>query len=268
MKKQFRGITSVFAMSLFALSSFAQETSKNVNQKSLDEKGLPNLITFNEKAAYKSSDFQQVFRDQLGLKQNESFFRIKNESDPQGFTHEKFQLFHQGIKVEFATYTLHSKNGKIASMSGEFYKINDINTAPSLSAESAFNKAVSYIGAKHYLWENQTDADNIGYKKPQGELVLLPVTPEYGQKRTADHMRLAYKFDIYATNPMSRGDLYIDANTGERLFYNATIKHLGEHSHGKTHASTEKNTKINNSNIVLVAANAATRYSGTQTIQT
>ena len=218
MKKQFGGIASVFAMSLFALSSFAQETDKNGNQKSLGENGLPNLIRFNEKSAYKSSDFHQVFTDQLGLKQNESFSKIKNESDPQGFTHEKFQLFHQGIKVEFSTYTLHSKNGKIASMSGEFYDIKEINTVPSMSAESAFNKALSYIGAKHYLWENQSDADNIGYKKPQGELVLLPVMPEQGQKRTTDNLRLAYKFDIYATNPMSRGDLYIDANTGERFF--------------------------------------------------
>ncbi|MFM9989374.1 M4 family metallopeptidase [Flavobacterium sp.] len=267
MKKQFRGVASVFALSLFTLSSFAQEKDKNVNQKSSGENGLPNLITFNEKSTYKSSDFQQVFKDQLGLKQNESFSKIKNESDPQGFTHEKFQLFHQGIKVEFSTYTLHSKNGKVASMSGEFYNIKDINIVPSMSAESAFNKALSYIGAKHYLWENQSDADNIGYKKPQGELVLLPVMPEQGQKRATDDLRLAYKFDIYATNPISRGDLYIDANTGERLFYNATIKHLGEYSHGgKSVASDEKNTK--NNNLAFVAANAATRYSGTQSIQT
>ncbi|WP_394759363.1 M4 family metallopeptidase [Flavobacterium sp.] len=268
MKKQFRGIASVFAMSLFALSSFAQETDKNVNQKSSDENGLPNLITFNEKSTYKSSDFQQIFKDQLGLKSNQNFSKIKNESDPQGFTHEKFQLFHQGIKVEFSTYTLHSKNGKLASMSGEFYNINNVNTAPSLSAEAAFNKAVSYIGAKNYLWENQTDAANLGYQKPQGELVLLPVTPEYGQKRTADNLRLAYKFDIFATNPMSRGDLYIDANTGEKLFYNAIIKHLGDYSHGKSHGFSEKISKSNQSNIAIVAANAATRYSGTQSIQT
>jgi hypothetical protein len=31
---------------------------------------------------------------------------------------------------------------------------------------------------------------------------------------------------------VSRGDIYIDAVTGNSLFYNATIKHLGEYSHG------------------------------------
>jgi hypothetical protein len=38
---------------------------------------------------------------------------------------------------------------------------------------------------------------------------------------------------IYATSPVSRGDLYIDATTGAALYYNATIKHLGEYSHAK-----------------------------------
>jgi bacillolysin len=266
MKNQFGSIATAFTLSLFALSAFAQEKDSNVNQKSHGENGLPSLITFNEKSAYTSSDFQKVFQDQLGLKQNQNFSRIKTESDPSGFTHEKFQLFHQGVKVEYATYTLHSKNGKLASMSGEFYNLNEISTSPSLSKQAAFNRAVSHIGAKYYLWENTADAAAMNYTKPAGELVLLPSMQEQGQKRTTDNVRLAYKFDMYATNPLSRGDLYIDANTGEALYYNATIKHLGEHSHGKGAASSLKEGA--KANALVVAANAATRYSGTQSIQT
>ncbi len=226
MKKQFGSFASAFTLSLFALSAFAQETDKNVKQKSRGENGLPSLITFNEQSTYKSGDSQKVFQDQLGLKPNQNFSRIKTESDPNGFTHEKFQLFHQGIKVEYATYTLHSKSGKLASMSGEFYNLNEINTSPSLSQQVAFNRAVSHIGAKNYLWESPSDAAAMNYVKPVGELVLLPSMQEQGLKRTKDNVRLAYKFDMYATNPLSRGDLYIDANTGEVLFYNSTIKDL------------------------------------------
>ena len=145
MKKQLGSIASVFALSLFTLSSFAQETDKNVNQKEKGDNGTPNLITFKESAVYKSSDSQRIFQDQLGLKQNESFTRLKSESDQQGFTHEKFQLYYQGIKVEFSTYTLHSKNGKVASMSGEFYNLKDLITTPSISAEAALNKAMAQI---------------------------------------------------------------------------------------------------------------------------
>jgi hypothetical protein len=82
------------------------------------------------------------------------------------------------------------------------------------------------------------------YKKPQGELVLLPIVDEDENGKTNEQLRLSYKFDIYASNPVSRGDIYIDAVTGETLFYNAIIKHLGDYSHGSKTSPTTEN-KIN-----------------------
>lgn len=255
--------------SMISLSSFAQKTEKGISQKNLSENGSPSLITFNEKSDYKRSDFQKALKEQLNLDENQTFSNIKTESDKDGFTHEKFQLYHQGIKVEFGTYSLHSKSGKLASMSGEYYAISKVNIKPTLSAEAAFEKALNQIGAKNYLWENQADAAVMNYSKPKGELVLLPSMEEQGLKRKKDNVRLAYKFDIYATNPISRGDIYIDAETGQTLFYNATIKHLGEFSHGAKNASSEKKAaNLDEVNLAIVAANAATRYSGTQTLQT
>ena len=270
MKRKLPKIIATAVVFTFSFSAFSQVTTdKRVTEKKLSENGQPSLITFNDKSAYKGTDFKTVFKEQLGLKENQSFSKIKTEMDKEGFTHEKFQLFEQGIKVEFANYTLHSKEGKLVSMNGEFYAIENVKTTPKLSSQAAFDKAIAHTGAKQYLWETPSDAAAMNYEKPKGELVLLPNMDEQGQLRKSDHARLAYKFDIYATNPLSRGDLYIDAETGKVLFYNATIKHLGQYSHGgaapaniaaKSDNSTFKNT--------IVAANAETRYSGTQTIQT
>ncbi|KQW96151.1 M4 family metallopeptidase [Flavobacterium sp. Root420] len=259
-------LTTVFLA--FSLTVSAQQTDKRVSKKDLSENGLPSSITFNDKSTYKGSDSQKVFKEQLGLKDSQSFSKIRIESDKEGFTHEKFQLYEQGIKVEFANYTLHSKGGKLVSMNGEFYAFENVNTTPKLSNQAAFDKAIAYTGAKQYLWETPEDAAAMDYEKPIGELVLLPSMEDQGQLRKSDKVRLAYKFDIYATNPLSRGDLYIDAETGKALFYNATIKHLGEHSHGRSNVSGAKEQKNTASKIAVVAANAATRYSGTQTIQT
>jgi len=109
--------------------------------------------------------------------------------------------------------------------------------------------------------DNPAEAAAFDYTKPEGELVLLPVTTN-----DTVTLRLAYKFDMYATNPVSRGDLYIDAVTGNSLFYNAIIKHLGKYSHGKSNAAD--NNTVRKSNATFIAANAETKYSGTQTIQT
>lgn len=262
-------MASAIIILTFSASVFAQNTDKRVSQKNLSENGQPSLITFSDKSTYKGTDFNTVFREQLGLKENQSFLKVKTESDREGFTHEKFQLYEQGIKVEFANYTLHSKEGKLVSMNGEFYAFNDVKTTPKLSNQDAFAKAIAYTGAKEYLWEKPEDAAAMDYEKPKGELVLLPDMEEQGEDRKSDKVRLAYKFDIYATNPLSRGDLYIDAENGKVLFYNATIKHLGEYSHGAKLESAKANLKeTSNAKAAIVSANAATRYSGTQTIQT
>lgn len=270
MKKQLheKAVLSI-AVALFSLSVSAQVGDKNVKQKITDEKGKPTLITFNEKSSYKANDFQQVFKDQLGLKTNSNFLKVKSETDKLGYSHEKFQLYHQGLKVEFATYTLHSKIGKLESMSGEFYQLDNVNIRPVLSKEQAFNRAINHIGAYKYLWDSPAEASAMSYQKPTGELVLLPLIDEDGKNKKNDQPRLAYKFDIYATNPVSRGDLYIDAVSGEALFYNATIKHTGENSHNPQSVIGKKaENPTTSAASILIAANAATRYSGTQSIQT
>lgn len=260
----------VLTFTLAIFSGFAQ-VNRNIEEKVKGENGIPNLITFKESSTYKNSDYNQIFKEQLGLSKTQVFSKIKSETDQLGFTLEKFQLYHQGLKVEYATYSLHSKNGKLTAMSGEFYNITKINTKPQITPEVAFQKAIAHVSASKYLWEDALEASQIGYNKPKGELVILPSMSDQGEKRSKDNVHLAYKFDIYATNPISRGDLYIDATTGEPLYYNATIKHLGKHSHGnKVKASIHNNDAkyLQTNNLPVVAANAATRYSGAQTIQT
>ena len=257
-----RLITLVY---LLSFSLYAQEGDKNVKQKITDENGTISLITFNEKSSYKSGDFDQVFKEQLKLKNNSSFQKTTSETDQNGFLHEKFQLFHKGVPVEFVMYTLHSKKGSLVSMSGEFYPLENVNTTPILSKQQAFTKALNQVDAKSYLWDNANEAAIFNYAKPLGELVLLPLLNDQ-VKKGEDNLRLAYKFDIYATNPVSRGDLYIDAVTGKTLFYNATIKHLEEFSYGNSRVNSV--SPLLKTNSLMIAANADTRYSGSQSIQT
>ncbi len=255
---------SVFTL-IMVVSAFAQD-QKNNNSISNSKNGVPNFITFTENSNYRSTNAQQIFKEQLSTADNQSFVLVKTETDALGFTHDKYQLLHNGIKVAYATYTLHSKNGRASSMSGAFYKIGDVISSPTLSASTAFSRALTYIGASTYLWESPQEAAIMGYQQPQGELLFLPSMHEQDTERTSDKIRLAYKFDIYATQPVSRGDIYIDAITGEVLYYNATIKHVGEHAHG-TSCSDSKQPAIQAFNPLLLA-NAATRYSGIRTLET
>jgi bacillolysin len=249
----------------FSFNTFSQEGDKNVKQKNTDEKGNVTLIMFNDKSEYKSSDYTTLFKEQLGLDSESEMVKIASETDDLGITHERFQLHYKGVKVEFTTYNVHSKEGRVLSMNGEIYPLKGVNTTFQLTKSQAFDLAIRQIDAKEYLWENQKEAALFNYVKPVGELVLLPVMDQ-SVVNAKSTLKLAYKFDIYASNPISRGDIYVDAITGAILFYNATIKHLGEYSNSGHSEHTAK--KSSNTPPTILATGADTRYSGNQSIQT
>ena len=280
-KNLLKNWTALIALGLFSVSVSAQEGDRNVKQKITDDKGQISLIVFNENSSYNSKDSKNIFKDQFNLTNESEFISLYSEQDAQGYLHEKFQLFHKGIKVEFVTYTLHSKNGVVKSMSGEMYPIIDFKITPSLNAQTAFNNATRHIGATSYLWDSLQEAALAGnYQKPQGELMIIPVFNDNAiENKDKVTLKLVYKFDIYASQPLSRGDVYVDAHSGEVIFYNATIKHANNFGHSSFNpltkkakyipeVSTEKTKQLTNSLETLVAGTASTRYSGSQTIET
>ncbi len=269
MKKK---LLRVFALPLLAglvtASSYGQE-QKNDSQKINNANGEPGLIVFQKESPYKLQDANTLFKNQLQAGDNDTFVQIKSETDNLGYVHHKYQLQHDGIDVEFATYTLHAKNGRVNTMSGEFYNLKDVNTIPQITKEQGFQSAINHIGAESYLWDNADAANRLGYTKPEGELVLLP-NLDYQGKDTANNAYLAYKYDIYATQPLSRGVLYIDAVTGAPLFYNSVIKHVGEHANSVANLGSIEHVAHSEEHTMAYRAtgNAATRYSGTRTITT
>ncbi|CAM1354669.1 M4 family metallopeptidase [Tenacibaculum ascidiaceicola] len=223
-------------------------------------------VKFNKSSKVSLQKAPDLIRQKLKLFKNDGLQKIKSNRDDLGFTHEKFQQKFKGVKVEFATYTAHAKNGSLMSMNGEFYDVGKVKVIPKLSKAQAFQKALSHTGAEKYLWEFPDAAKEMdNYKKPEGELLILP-REVIGKKEP----RLAYKFDIFATKPLSRGYLYIDAHTGEALFYNAIIKHLDKFGHvGELTEHAKKSKKATEAITAAFASGTAqTRYSGTRTIET
>lgn len=119
------------------------------------------------------------------------------------------------------------------------------------------------MGASKYAWqyveELASKSVNIAlvegyadaYEKyyPQGELVYVD---DYSTNEV--DLSLAYKFNIYAAEPLSRGYVYVDASNGKVLLNDAIIKH----AEGKTFATTEN----------LVQGSGDTRYAGNRSFDT
>lgn len=258
----------VFSAGLIMLLIAGQISAQDfVSKRNIDSNGRVDLITFNGGLSAKATNINEILKQSLNLDSRSTLQSIKTQLDPSSsFMDEKFQLYYDGIKVQYVVYTTHSHNGKVASLSGNIFPITDVTTQPALSASSALNAALKHTGAEKYMWDNAEYAKENNYNKPQGELVLVPIEQNDGSFK----LLLAYKFDIYAEQPLSREYVYVDALDGKILMTDAIIKHakgiFGDSTAHNEHV--EKSSDIDAAKLALVDGTAATRYSGSKTIST
>jgi Zn-dependent metalloprotease len=217
-------------------------------------------MTFNQEISPEKA--QGEFLQKFSLDNNHTFQTTTVNTDRSGMKHERMQQYYNGIKIEFGTLIVHSRYNVAKSINGEVYNGVGVNLSPSLSAQDAFQRAIAFVGAQEYLWSNPAEAAAMDYAKPEGELVLLPEMNEY-----SGLLNLAYKFDIYATKPVSRGEVYVDAVTGDILFNNKIIKHA--HNEGREALNDPKNlVAAHGEHNMFVTGSAQTSYSGLRDIET
>lgn len=188
-----------------------------------------------------------------GLDSDISFVSSIETTDQKGMAHQRNQQFYKGIKVEFGTLITHTLNGYVISINSELYNPKAVNSTPTITEQIAFNHALLNIGAQKYLWEDNEQAKIMNYQKPNGDFVFFPIVK-------TGVLTLAYKFDIYSIEPLSRIEIFVDAHSGEILYKNPIIKHVNE---------TSKNIKENTESLeALLTGTAATKYSGSRSIET
>ncbi|MGV6828749.1 MAG: M4 family metallopeptidase [Flavobacteriales bacterium] len=213
----------IFILCIFLFGTFLNGFSQEKNQKPIQK-----FITFSTDENKSLSNESQLFEEQLKLPEGNSLTLFSETTDEYGFVQRKFKQLYQNIPVEFASTTINAKEGLIVAMSNNVFRISDLLTTPSINQTNALQSAINHVGASTYLWENKEEAllaDH--YKKPEGELVIIPTI-----SHITETYKLAYKFDIYATNPVYRADVYIDAHSGAFIMENKKIHHANVPANG------------------------------------
>ena len=235
MINKYSAATLLLFTSLAATMAQAQD-ARRVQTKVLGDDNQPVLVQFSAegKMAYRGQSGDQVLRQQLGLTDADQMRSARTETDQLGFTHEKFAQYYQGIRVEHADYTVHAKGGTVESISGDFEKIPGLNTSPAIGASVALTRALAHVGAQKYMWQDlgeetylkQETNNSAASYYPQGELVI--VRSELARNSASKNQPvLAWKFNIYAQEPVSRAFIYVDAQSGEVVMQDNIIKHAG-----------------------------------------
>ena len=102
----------------------------------------------------KMSNDLNFLNSSLQTKEGDEFLLINESIDELGIVHKKFQQYYRGIKIENAQYLLHGKNGYIDVMNGDFQVVDIPTINPALNEQQALAKALEYVGAERYSWED------------------------------------------------------------------------------------------------------------------
>jgi len=231
----------------------------NIQAVTIDEeRQTPSMLTLRSGIPKENSLLllEQVLQVQKGI---DELLETKHVTLPNGSEILEYQQYFKGVKVDRATAKVYVQDGAINFINAGLYTIPTEQTAaPLLSKNAAVQLAKQKIGATRYA-EDEIRSRMDAYKDvkkiallqqeleevtPDPELVFIK---DFTQKGIA-RMRLAYKTNIYAAEPVSRSWVYVDALDGKILLVDAIIKHVN----GSPNAS--------------VPVTVQTRYAGTRNI--
>jgi len=198
----------------------------------MDKSGKsPSSIAFQEGKQPTVDGFFKEFQQFFPLSEETKMEKLSIIDNKVGI-HHRFNQFYKGVEVFGAQYILHERKGTVASANGHLVFALDIDVLPTLSEEDALQAALSHIDATSYMWEKTTNEaflknetkDNNASFYPKGVLKLSSGNKEM----ISENVRLVYRFDIYAEQPLGRYWVDVDANSGEIVSKLDRIHHADE----------------------------------------
>jgi Zn-dependent metalloprotease len=196
------------SQSLFTTSQ-SGTTAKSTRTQSTDSTKVRSFakssnLTIRNVFEVKKADFELSGTDKM---------QLKSVSDKHGRSLATYQQLHNSVPVEGAIYKVRENKTRIDAF-GEISRKLPTSSKFKVNASQALENALKAVNAKEYVWQSKKLSSLVHKEiktKPDGELVY--VGPNYSSQLTEYH--LAWKFDIFATNPQSSQTMYVDAESGK-----------------------------------------------------
>ena len=214
----------ILCLSIFSFYSFANIQPKQVvtPEKIIYSKhsSIPTTIYFSLGKELEFSQATSFLANYFEGGQIFSLRLIDQHSDELGFVHYRYQELLDNIPVSYAYYVIHVKAGKVVSMNGLLFDRIDSSTLI-LNSVKALENAKAFVSAKEYMWENQLEENLLKRQTGNLQASYLP-TPELqyvvNPSNLDQKIKLGYQVTIYASNPLSKQNVFIDAMTGGVLY--------------------------------------------------
>ncbi|MCH8331939.1 MAG: M4 family metallopeptidase, partial [Bacteroidetes bacterium] len=161
-------------------------------------------------------DHRKAFR--LGTDDKMGLDRI--DEDQIGQQHFRYSQYYKGLRVEGATYIVHSKEGRAFSTNGHIVTGLDLDVRPVLTPSEALALSLAHVGADVYMWEDPDSEEMLRFEtgnadatySPEAKLIITRTNDN--AEMVASNFVLTYQLEIYSRIPPSAESIYIDAVTG------------------------------------------------------
>ena len=201
--------------------SGAQTVRINNNSKA------PDYIAFKKGSEPSLAKINSWLKRAYNLPENCDFIEINRQTDQIGYTHIRYRQTVNNIPVHEAMFLIHTKGNKVYSINGTIATdAATLKGGKSISEQKALQLALNKVNAKVYKWQVPTEERWIKEYSGTKDATFFPAADmEIIKNKNTHDYRLAYKFNIYAHEPMSRADIYVDAQNGQILYVNDQIHH-------------------------------------------
>ena len=229
----------------------AQSTTENLlNIQGVSEviqdpsSSIPSYVSFKKDERPSFNNFEKWIQTTIKLSSDYGLQLIGEDNDLIGFVHYRYKQTYKSIPVNGTMLVVHVQNNQIASFNGELVSNISGTNVPILKEIDLLNNALTFFGAKTYKWQLPDEEYFIKREQGNESATFFPKGELMFSKSEKGDYKLAYRFDIYSAQPISRKYIILDAQTGLVL-------------------SSED--RIHETN---ATGSAVTAYSGTQTITT
>ncbi|KAF2326706.1 M4 family metallopeptidase [Flavobacterium ginsenosidimutans] len=188
--------------------------ASSAKSKAAAQDSISKLKSFAKSANLTSRNVFEVKKAAFGLSSSDKM-QLKSVSDKNGRSLATYQQLHNSIPVEGAIYKVRENKTKIDAF-GQITSKLPANSSYKVNASQGLEYALKDVNAKEYVWQSKKLSSLVNKKisqKPQGELVY--VGPSFSSELKEYH--LAWKYDVFATNPQSSQTIYVDANSGKTI---------------------------------------------------
>lgn len=179
---------------------------------------IPARVKFDEQGYLPIEDFFVWLREAYAISPDIEFVAKRNRDNDNGNAHHRYTITYQNVEVDLNWMMVHTKKDLVYGFNGYLKFPQEFNIQPTINEDGALPLALEEIDARQYLWQipqeeafikRHREDENATYF-PKGTLVIV-------EDQTSKEYVLAWRFDVYTTNPDKDAQIFINAKTGEKI---------------------------------------------------